>query len=100
MTQSKTDEEREVTSGRTLGRKLLRHKNAVLALVLAILIAVMAVVTKGHTASRTNAVNILLESSIRGIASVGQAFVSNRWHRRFGWWHGAGVFGLRRLPDY
>jgi len=75
MTQPKTDEEREVTSGRTLGRKLLRHENAVLALVLAVLIAIMAVVTKGHTASRTNAVNILLESSIRGIASVGQAFV-------------------------
>ena len=75
MTEAKITEKQIGSRVREKAKGLFRHENAVLALVLAVLVAGMAVLTKGRTATRTNAVNILLESSIRGIASVGQAFV-------------------------
>ena len=46
-----------------------------LAAVLAGLIGVMSVITKGLTSSRVNMVNVLIQSSTRGIAAVGQSFV-------------------------
>ncbi|MBA7658465.1 Ribose import permease protein RbsC [subsurface metagenome] len=58
-----------------IAQRIFRHENAALVAVLIALIAGMAALTKGHTATRTNVVNILLESSTRGVASVGQAFV-------------------------
>jgi len=60
---------------RKTARRFLRHENAVLAIVLAVLIAAMAAVTKGLTLSRANMANVLLQSAITGVASVGQAFV-------------------------
>jgi len=60
---------------KNLARRFLRHENAVLVIVLIALIGAMAGVTKGLTARRDNVMNILLQSSIRGVASVGQAFV-------------------------
>jgi putative xylitol transport system permease protein len=62
-------------TARKTARRFLRHENAVLAIVLAVLIAAMAVVTKGLTLGRTNMTNVLLQSAITGVASVGQAFV-------------------------
>lgn len=53
----------------------LRHESGVLLIIMFALIAIMGVVTKGLTLSRANISNILLQSSIRGVASVGQAFV-------------------------
>jgi putative xylitol transport system permease protein len=64
----------EITA-RGTARRFIRHENAVLGIVLAALIAAMAVVTKGLTLSRANMTNVLLQSSITGVASVGQAFV-------------------------
>jgi len=75
MREAKITEKQVGSGARGRAKALSRHENAVLALVLAVLVVGMAVLTKGHTATRTNVVNILLESSIRGIASVGQAFV-------------------------
>lgn len=46
-----------------------------LAAVLAGLIGVMSVITRGLTSSRVNMVNVLIQSSTRGIAAVGQSFV-------------------------
>jgi putative xylitol transport system permease protein len=60
---------------RETAKRLLRHDNAVLIIVLIALIGVMSAVTHGLTSSRVNMMNVLLQSSIRGVAAVGQAFV-------------------------
>jgi len=60
---------------RDVARRLFRHENAVLLLVLIALVAGVGIVTRGLTTSRVNVFNILLQSSIRGVASVGQALV-------------------------
>jgi len=62
-------------TARQVARRFFRHENAVLIAVLISLIAGLAIVTKGLTITRVNVVNTLLQSSIRGVASVGQAFV-------------------------
>jgi ribose/xylose/arabinose/galactoside ABC-type transport system permease subunit len=62
-----------VTPG--IARRFIRHENALLFLVLVALIVAMGIVTGGKTVSKANAINILLQSSIRGVASVGVAFV-------------------------
>ena len=58
-----------------VAKRIFRHENAVLGIVLAILIAIMGVVTNGLTVTRANIVNVLLQSSIRGMAAIGQTFV-------------------------
>jgi ribose/xylose/arabinose/galactoside ABC-type transport system permease subunit len=60
---------------KNFAKRFLRHENAVLTIVLVVLIAIMGVVTKGLTVTRANIVNVLLQSSIRGMAAIGQAFV-------------------------
>jgi ribose/xylose/arabinose/galactoside ABC-type transport system permease subunit len=60
---------------KVVARRILRHENAVLGIVLGALVAVMAVITKGKSAIPANMSNVMLQSSIRGVASVGQAFV-------------------------
>jgi ribose/xylose/arabinose/galactoside ABC-type transport system permease subunit len=64
-------------SGNTkvLARRFLRHENAVLIVVLVALIAGLSAITRGAAATRVNVMNVLLQSSIRGVASIGQAFV-------------------------
>jgi len=68
-------EPRRTRNAGDTARRILRHENVTLVIVLIALIAMIAGITRGVSASRTNAVNIVLQSSIRGIASVGQAFV-------------------------
>lgn len=65
--------QRKIRAG--IGQVFREQPNVLLAAVLAGLIGVMAVVTRGLTSSRVNMVNVLIQSSTRGIASVGQAFV-------------------------
>jgi len=63
---------------RTVLRILLaifRHENTVLGLILLVLIGTLAIITGGLTLSKDNLVNIALQSSSRGVASIGQAFV-------------------------
>ncbi len=60
---------------REVVRRFFRHENAILVVVLVVLIAVVAVVTKGKSTQPTNLVNIVRQSSMRGIAAIGQAFV-------------------------
>lgn len=57
------------------GRQFMRYEPAVLILVLAVLMVALAGITKGLTIRRANLMNILLQSSMRGIAAVGQALV-------------------------
>ncbi len=56
-------------------RRYLGHENAVLVLVLIAVIVSLSIATKGVTSTPENMMNILLQSSIRGIAAIGQAFV-------------------------
>ena len=64
-----------VVKAREFAKRFLRHENTALIVVLAALIGVMSLATKGLSASPANARNILIQSSIRGVAAVGQAFV-------------------------
>jgi len=54
---------------------VFRHENFVLVIVLVIVMIVLSVVTGGKFSSAINFRNILLQSSILGVAAVGQAFV-------------------------
>ncbi len=58
-----------------LGQRFFRQENAVLIVVLAVLTAAVAGITGGKSIQPANVSNVLLQSSIRGIASIGQAFV-------------------------
>lgn len=64
-----------INTVRDKASRLIKHESAVLVIVLAVLIGVFSFVSKGLTTGRDNLVNILLQSSIRGVASIGQAFV-------------------------
>jgi ribose/xylose/arabinose/galactoside ABC-type transport system permease subunit len=55
--------------------RVFRHENAALAIVLLGLIFGIGALSRGGSLSATNAANVLLQSSIRGIASIGQAMV-------------------------
>ncbi len=56
-------------------KRLLRHESAVLVIILIALILGIGAATKGLTIKRLNMTNVLMQSSIRGIAAIGQAFV-------------------------
>jgi putative xylitol transport system permease protein len=60
---------------RDIIRRFGRHENAVLVVVLIALIGGFSVLSKGLTSSAVNMMNILVQSSNRGVAAVGQAFV-------------------------
>jgi ribose/xylose/arabinose/galactoside ABC-type transport system permease subunit len=60
---------------RKVARYLSRHENAILIGILIVLVAALAFVTRGKTVAPENIRNVLEQSSIRGIVSVGQTFV-------------------------
>jgi ribose/xylose/arabinose/galactoside ABC-type transport system permease subunit len=60
---------------RETAKRFFRNENAILVIVLVALVAAMAAITKGLVLSRANVMNILLQSCITGVTSVGQAFV-------------------------
>ena len=60
---------------RQIGQRFLKHENAVLLSILAVIIAALAVMTKGLLVSPANVRNILFQISSRGIASIGQTLV-------------------------
>ena len=62
-------------TARDIARRFFRQENAVLLIVLIALIAGMSAFTHGLTTTRTNLMNVVLQSSMRGIAGIGQAFV-------------------------
>jgi ribose/xylose/arabinose/galactoside ABC-type transport system permease subunit len=53
----------------------LEHEDTFRGIILLVIVAILAFLTKGSTLRRENLVNIWLHSSVRGIVSVGQAFV-------------------------
>ncbi len=60
---------------RATAQRFIRHENGILIVVLVAIASGLAGVTAGRTASPGNVSNILLQSSTRGIASIGQLFV-------------------------
>ena len=68
-------EKPQPTSVRDIARRFVRNENAILVLILIALIGVFSVLTKGLTSAAVNMMNVLLQSSNRGVAAVGQAFV-------------------------
>ncbi len=60
---------------RSTVRRVFRHENAVLGGILVVIITVFAVMTKGLSVSTDNIMNVILQSAIRGVASIGQFFV-------------------------
>ena len=62
-------------TARDIARRIFRNENAVLGAILVVLIAIFAVLTKGHVITRKNVLGVLVQSSVRGIAAMGQTFV-------------------------
>lgn len=58
-----------------VAKRVFRHENAVLIIILVGIMAAMAVVSKGLSISAGNLRNILVQSSTRGIAAIGELFV-------------------------
>jgi ribose/xylose/arabinose/galactoside ABC-type transport system permease subunit len=56
-------------------QKAVRNEHFVLALILIVLIAIFGVMSHGLSLSWDNALNILLQSSMRGIAAIGETLV-------------------------
>jgi len=67
--------ERPKPSAKDVAKHVLRHENTALIIVLVALIAGFGVITNGLTTTRTNILNVLLQSSVRGVSSIGEAFV-------------------------
>lgn len=61
-------------TAREVVRRVLAHENAVIGIALAAIIAVLAGISRGATVTRGNMANVLIQSSVRGVAAVGQAF--------------------------
>jgi ribose/xylose/arabinose/galactoside ABC-type transport system permease subunit len=75
MVQSSETSKTKSRTAKDVWQRFIRHENAALAVVLLVLVAIMAGLTKGTTMSRGNWQNILVQSSTRGMATIGQAFV-------------------------
>ena len=61
-------------TAREVARRVLAHENAIIGIALAAIIAVLAGISGGATVTRGNMANVLIQSSVRGVAAVGQAF--------------------------
>lgn len=75
MTETTEKPQSTTERARDIARRFFGNENAVLVLVLIGLIGGMGVVTKGASLNPANIMNILIQSSIRGVAAVGQTFV-------------------------
>lgn len=63
------------SKGQSRARRIMAHENTITGIVLAALVAVLGGISRGVTVAPDNIINILLQSSIRGVVAVGQAFV-------------------------
>jgi ribose/xylose/arabinose/galactoside ABC-type transport system permease subunit len=61
--------------GRDIARRVVRHENFVLLVVLLGLIGIFSAITHGATTVRENMSNVLVQSCFRGTTAIGQAFV-------------------------
>ena len=56
-------------------KSVLRHENALLVFILTGIVGVFGGMSRGLTLGRINMMNILLQSTMRGMAAIGQTFV-------------------------
>jgi ribose/xylose/arabinose/galactoside ABC-type transport system permease subunit len=61
-------------TARNVIRGITRHENFALGIILAVIAIVLAVITGGRSIAPGNVRNVIVQSSTRGIASIGQAF--------------------------
>lgn len=61
-------------TAREVARRVLAQENAVIGIALAGLIAVLGGISRGATITSGNMANVLIQSSVRGVTAVGQAF--------------------------
>jgi ribose transport system permease protein len=74
MTEEEINQTTE-SKARKVARRILGHENTVLGLILIVLISIFAVLTKGGNLTQRNVLGVLVQSSVRGIAAMGQTFV-------------------------
>ena len=67
--------ERPSSTARRVGRYIITHENFAIGIALAIVMGVLGVISRLETLTPTNLGNVLLQSSVRGVAALGQAFV-------------------------
>ncbi|MBN1862225.1 MAG: ABC transporter permease [Dehalococcoidales bacterium] len=73
-----TEEERSQlteSKAKRIVRRIMANENSVLGLILIVLIAVFAGLTHGLNLTQRNVLGVLVQSSVRGIAAMGQTFV-------------------------
>jgi len=56
-------------------RRILRHENAALVIVLIGLTSALSIITRGATITTANVSNVLIQTSTRALAAVGETFV-------------------------
>ncbi len=67
--------ERLKSASRAVGKSLLRYENALLLVVMFGLVGAFGAASRGTTLNTANAMNVLFQSCMRGVAAIGQTFV-------------------------
>jgi len=75
MTEVVRRPEAEGETARGVGRRVIAHENFAIGVALVALIAALGGASRGATVTPSNIANVLLQSSVRGVVAVGQAFV-------------------------
>jgi ribose/xylose/arabinose/galactoside ABC-type transport system permease subunit len=63
------------SKARDVARRIIGNENAVLGLILIVLVVIFGVASKGHAVTLKNVRGVLIQSSVNGIAALGQTFV-------------------------
>ncbi len=75
MTEIAQRPEAEGETARGIGRRVVAHENFAIGMVLVALVAALGGASRGATVTPINVGNVLLQSSVRGVVAIGQAFV-------------------------
>jgi len=68
-------ERRDKSGSRSVARRIFRHENTTLVIILAALVAAMSIATGGKSAAVRNMKMVLVQTATMGISAIGQAFV-------------------------
>ncbi|MBN2186552.1 MAG: ABC transporter permease [Dehalococcoidia bacterium] len=70
-----SNDEQKASGALEVAKAFFRHESATLIVILVGIITALAIMTKGMVITPRNLMNVLLQSSVRGVASIGQTFV-------------------------
>jgi ribose/xylose/arabinose/galactoside ABC-type transport system permease subunit len=62
-------------TAKDIARRVYRHENGLLIVIFLALVGVMAALTRGKSATISNIINVVFQSSTRGVAAIGEMFV-------------------------